>query len=617
MRPFSRIRTGLAQYASRAIDQIQASSTIESVLANFARANAFDRQRLIDTTFASQQVDNDPRVMALLSEQLVDASMRQSAANALARIDSPAAVALLRSTLEWTRPEELLAALGRYGYSHTYRLLKAFLSHQDPEVRLAAIEALVPVPDPKVNHWLSTLHDDPSAEVRTEARRALFLRDKFQLYYAIHRLLADGEGPNLEQAQERLYDWFWKTVNVPYSLGQPVAALYYVGMVLALILGVLLILNVARASELYRFHTTLHFLLASGFLGAFLVVDFGEALYRYSVGVTTLLLLGYLFMERGSHDPGRDASRFGRLAGASLWLLVPGVLFFAVPVPVPADSMHRAFSGARFFMLFCAFWALGLVLLLEEYLLPRHLLPRSTRVARWLAVVLSTCLLLLIAYAVLSYAIDLSYRDQDTAAFVMLMLAPLAGILCWQWWRHLSMSPMRNAEDVPELSHASLIVVRDIEMISVHLRRRRIWRERLVWFIGGIRRFYQGIDWPRRILKTAPVLLLVPVAGAGLSLLLFPVTLPLYMLVTTDWSRAELFEFIAAHVGSTILLLLVLGFARLWSHRILQIRNGYVRAGYPVMGAVLAGAYWRRRPPCDVELATPASRWLRKALQVT
>jgi len=611
--------SGIQQYASRAIDLIEASGTVGSALASFPMSNIFEQKRLIETYFSDRGVVEDPRVISLLEALLASDSLREDAAIALARIDTPDAIAALGPALDWPNPEPLIAVLAREGREHGFLLLERFLDHPDPEVQRATLEALQSVPDRRVDAWLERKAHGRDAVIRAgeayaiarEASRVLFLRDKYELYYGMLELLpSDGE-PDRAVVQERLYDWISKSLRVPFSIGQPFAGLHYLDLVVALVLGLFLIFNLARAFEIYRFHATLHFLLVAGFLGSFLVVDYDPGFYRYCVGVNLLLLIGYLFMERGASEPGEASSRFGRLAGASLWLVVPSLLYFGTPIL--ADSMHRAFASSVYFAAFCAYALLCSILLLEEYLVPRHVIPRSTRTTRWMATLLSTALLSFITTAVFDYAIDLSRSEVRHAHLALWMIVPIIGLVFWQWYQLFSVAPMRSS-NLPAAPDGPLKVIADSDMITVYwVDAVSLWR-RVANGLRAIAAFYAGQRWWRGALKTviAPVALIAP-AGVLLAPLGI-LALPVYGLICTDWSRAPLWQFVALHVVSTAFLLCLLSCARFWSQRVMQIRDGYVRSGHPTLGAVFLGGYWRKRPPCDVELSGEAKEWLRRLL---
>ncbi len=608
-RYLSHTDSGIQQYAAKAIDRIEVSLGIDAALASFPTGNVFEQQRLIEAYFSDAQAAEDPRVVPLLESLLATPTLRDEAGVALARLDTPSAVRALEPTLLWPEPRELVAALGRYGRIHGYALLEPFLDHPDPEVQQTTVEALLPVPSRRVDGWLERKSRDGKGGVAQQAARARFLRDKYELYYAMHDLVQrDGESDRVA-AQEWLYAWISKSLRLPMSLSHPFAALHYVALVFALIFGFFLVFNLARAFELYRFHTTLHFLIAICLLGAFLVVDYDEGFYRYNIGITLFLLLGYLFMERGSNEPGRAGSRFGRMAGASLWLVVPSLLYFGTPIL--AESMHRAFSNGLYFSLFCAYSLVCSILLLEEYLLPRHIIPRSTRSTRWMATVLSTVLLSFVGVAVFEYASGLSGSGVSSGPLALWMLAPVVVLVLWQWRQLFAVHP--RSVDPPPMPDPSLEVVRDREMISVH---RRDTRSRVVRVYRAVLAASAGKTFLQGTRASVGVLFAGMAAAAGLAIPLCALALPLYALITMNWGRAPLWQFAALHFLSTALVFGLLLTNSRRSRLVLQLRNGHVRSGHPTLGAVFVGGYWRRRPPCDVELSHAARQWLAQMLRV-
>ena len=635
---------GIRQYASEAIDLIEISSSVGSALASFPASNRFEQKRLIETYFSDRMAAEDPRILSLLEALLARDALRDAAAIALARIDTPASIAALHPALRWQRPEPLIAALAREGRDEGFLLLERFLDHPDPEVQRATLYALQPVPDRRVDAWLerkargesaaiapergghdarerevaparergATVSRSGGAEIAREASRIRFLRDKYELYYSmLDLLLRDGE-PDRVAAQERLYDWISKSLRLPFSIDQPFAALHYLILVVALIFGLFLIFDLARAFEVYRFHATLHFLLVAGFLGSFLVVDYDMGFYRYNIGVNLLLLLGYLFMERGASEPGRASNRFGRLAGASLWLVVPSLLYFGTPIL--ADSMHRALAGGVYFAAFCVYALLCSILLLEEYLLPRHVISRSTRSTRWMATLLSTALLLFIAKAVFDYAIAQSRSEIGYAHLGLWMIVPIIGLIAWQWHQFFEVTPRRDSNP-PAVPDARLEVVCDREMITVHLIDQVSLWHRARNAYRAVAALYAGKQWWRGAMATAFAFFAL-IASAGVLLVpLGILALPLVGLLHTDWSGAPLWQFVSLHVLSTAMVLCLLSCARFWSHFVMQIRNGHVRSGHPTLGAVFLGGYWRKRPPCDLELSGDAREWLGRLLR--
>jgi hypothetical protein len=200
-----------------------------------------------------------------------------------------------------------------------------------------------------------------------------------------------------------------------------------VGLGITVVLGLLLLSGGLRTFEPYKFTLTIQFLLVLGIVGDFFFMTSGPRLYSMATAGRLILLLGLLFL-RDDPLPGETEGRVERLAVRSLWVLVPSLLIFGVPVFSEAlRQALRDFDFMKWALLLLAFLT---VLLFEQALLPWDLFARGGRVERALAFALSCSVVTVFAFAVWRWMnVQTAAGQKDQVALGGLFLLPLFAAL--------------------------------------------------------------------------------------------------------------------------------------------------------------------------------------------
>ncbi|MCP4041366.1 MAG: HEAT repeat domain-containing protein [Gammaproteobacteria bacterium] len=533
-----------------------------------AETDDYIRGMLVWEVLDDADTHGDARVVPYLESLLEHSALQHRAIHALAGIDSPESIQALQRAEDRLNAHKLVDSL-KNAPRNSGPLLLNLLDNPLSGVRYKAMQELVKRPSADVEQRLEEQLARPEPWLRRFAADALLKLDKYRLWYA-H---ADYFG--LRDDLRAWHGWWGAPLSgFPTAVRVPHA----VAMVFGLSLGLFLIFNIARPFEFYRFHLALQLLALEGFLGAFLF--FGDSMLEYHLAVTLtlVLLLGYYFMDRGN-QPGTTQGLFGRLGGASLWLLVPAMIYFGVPVL--ADGLRHAFSDVRFSLAWLGLLALIALLLLEEYLIPWRLVPRSARSRRWLVGSLSLSMTGLLGYAIVR---DIWHptHTQDPARVELAALFLVALLVMWVFQvfhlKPVSQSHKRSESLQPVPSRFR--VVDADELLTVRI--------------------------PTGRFRGAWVLTLI-----GIALL----ALGTWIMATGDWSRSGSASAVtAALVGVAGLLLAWRSFAIVWPRRLLQVNRGYVRIASTVLGGALWGGHWRRRPRVE-SLDAEERKWLSRVLR--
>jgi len=210
--------------------------------------------------------------------------------------------------------------------------------------------------------------------------------------------------------------------------------------------------------------------------------------------------LGFMVL-RPERGPATLPRRFGRLGGMSLWVIVPGLLYFGTPAL--AEAFRKAAATGPYMMTFFALFALTAVLTFEEFLVPWSLFPRSARIERSLIGVLSASLMLLLALAVGKLAGERWLEgDSDGATVCFLLLVPLAVMFFVYLARTRAFAPSSTSSLVPAPPGNRLKVRQDGETVTIQLPGPRLLpRNRIQIREGYVRRAgtFAGVRWGRRL----------------------------------------------------------------------------------------------------------------------
>ncbi|HBT83169.1 MAG TPA: hypothetical protein DEB35_07040 [Desulfuromonas sp.] len=562
----------VARLCRDALDQFMRAEALEPLLDALARADNDPQRATLLDLLDGPWVADSPRAIAIIAPLLADPWLGAAARDVLARSGSHEAWRAVQRQLPrregqaWLADERFFHCFYRFGAVALPDLV-AQLRTATPREQADALAMLPRLFLPEARPYLEELKSAPDPQVAGAARSALLRQDKVDLFRSFTLALPEHFG---ELAWENFRpDWFFLDFN--YEAGfeavwNVFAWLHLGGLVLAFFLGWLLLTNTLRVFEAYRFSLFLLFLLAEGFIGDFLFCDhwpLDPGLgYRLATAVHLLLLVGFLVRER-ERLPGELRSRFERLGGASLWLILP--LLLVLGTPVYAEALRLALRQWPHFGAFCLLLAVLTALVIEQALNPRHRFPRRYGVERLLGFVLSGGLLTLFALAVHRLALlRLASGEEDGALLCWLLLAPLPWFLVLhllalrpqEWW-------MRTPTLEPPPGERLRLAGRGPEVTVYLVPLRPLW-QRLV----------------RVTLKVACVLAaavtVAVLAGQGGKL------------------DAMVLAVFAGLVGAALAGMLLQGLS---PRLVFQLRGAYARWGRPRYGGVVGGAPWLRRLP--------------------
>ncbi|BCR06958.1 hypothetical protein DESUT3_40270 [Desulfuromonas versatilis] len=510
-------------------------------------------QALLANRFAA----DNPRVVPFLRQFLNHPGLAWEANYALARIGSAEAIDALASLVGTQDPHAVMNHFEYLG-SAAFPLIGKFLASPDPYARRQAIYKLEEMLEPQAIPLLRPLLQDPDYWVKKAAGEAILGLEKLQLFKSFTEYLPERAGRSAWRGFRFEMSWGFRD---GFAHGISIFKwLHRLGLVVSLGLGLLLIFNLWRVFEPYRFNLFVQFLLVSGFLGDFLLYDealgdFGQH-YLLATGCHLLLLIGF-FCKENKPLPGQLGNRFARLGGANLALLAPLLLWFGTPALTQA--LRRNLVDFANVWPGLVLLLLGCLLVIEQWALPWNLLRPSARRQRRLSALFSTAILGWIAWPLwLQVWIAVSAGNQDQATFHLLLLLPFAWLLLRHW---LTLNPFgrQRSFELPRPPLPDWQLASDGERISLR------WQPAA-----------------RGLLQ--PLLQLLPVLGAG-------------------FAAAALAGFYRGG-GPGLILSLLVGLAgaalgglvsEFFRPRVmLQIEDGYLRCGLPRLGGTLGASRWSR-----------------------
>ena len=422
--------------ARSAADQTMGDEALEPFLAAFL-AGPDDYVRYDALDVLSSIVGREPheRLTAVLIPLLDHAIFSDRAFDTLARMRAPELLAALQDA-ESLDPDHI-ALFG----ATAKPLIEERFASPDPDVRADTIwllrrlylprdeEVMVwarrfHYQDPDI-HWARSLIEDglndPDATVRRAAQENLPRLDRAILLASFAEAMPEGFGNGA-----------WYNAGPPHDDGfqillQMLTVIHCIGLVLSLLLGLQLLFNGLRIFESYRFNLFIQFLLAEGFVGDFFFLLDDASLYLASTATHLLLLMGFLSKE-SERLPNQVRNRFERLGGASLWALIPLVLYLGTPLL--AEGLRLVFRSFADLWPHLVVLALLSALVFEQAIWSSDLLRRPAWLERALSLVLSTAVLALPLQALLQvHEAREAAGDADGAAIALFLILPLIWVL--------------------------------------------------------------------------------------------------------------------------------------------------------------------------------------------
>ena len=422
--------------ARSAADQTMGGEALEPFLDTFL-AGPDDYVRYDALDVLSSVVDREPhaRLTAVLIPLLEHAIFSGRAFDTLARMRAPELLAALQNA-ESLDPDRI-ALFG----ATAKPFLEERLSSSDPDVRADTVwllrrlylprdeEVLVWARrfhylDPDI-HWARSLIEarlnDPNATVRRAAEENLPRLDRAMLLASFAEAMPEGFGRGA-----------WYNAGPPHDDGFEILFLmltivHCIGLVLSLVLGLQLLFNGLRIFEPYRFNLFIQFLLAEGFVGDFFFLLDNESLFLAATATHLLLLMSFLSKE-SERLPNQVRNRFRRLGGASLWALVPLVLYLGTPLL--AEGLRLIFRSFADLWPHLVVLALLAALAFEQAIWSSDLFRRPAWVERTLSLTLSVGVLALPIQALLQVnEARTATGDDDGAALALFLILPLVWTL--------------------------------------------------------------------------------------------------------------------------------------------------------------------------------------------
>ncbi len=502
---------------------------------------------------------SSPAAVSYLAEFADHPTLGWQARYALARIGGDEAVAVLTGLVRSVHPRDVMEHFDYLGAA-ALPLLRHYLADPKASVRRMAIGKTAKLREPFVRSLIEPLLNDPDVGNRRAVRHHLFELDRLDLLWSFAQCFpektADTIWRGFRRDMYRGFDAGYRAVLAVF------VKLHWLALVVSGGLGFLLILRRVHIFESYRFTLFVIFLLAEGLVGNFFFL--GDAMndpqraFNLATGINLLLLVGFLFQER-ERLPRELRGRFGRLGGASLWLIVPPLLF--VGTPLIGEGLRYILRDLELFLPYLVAAIGALFLVLEQWALPWRFIPRGARFQRLMGGALAMTLVFLYARPLqLVYANRVADGDTDGVVLVVLMLVPLLWMLLFHLV-HIGILRAGLTGRAPEAPSGSPFEVHaDGDRVTVRVRRPNHARRVLVQGVAvsatgcvtaAVAAYYGG-GAPAMVLA-----IIAGLAGAALAGLLFEAVVP---------------------------------------RLIIQVRGGFLRCAVTCFGVSLGTAEWFHRP---------------------
>ena len=512
----------------------------------------------INQILARSRNRGQPQLVPYLYSMAQHPVLGWEARYALAQLGGKDALAAMHQLAKELPPEEVMEHLDFMGTAGL-PLLQTYFEHPVPRIRRRALFKAEAMLLPDTRPLIESLLEDPVPANRKLAQEALYRLDRLDLF----RSFTDALPPDAGRAARRGFrnDLHWGFDEGYRYVLQIFTFVHWVGIVVSGLLGLLLIFNRVRIFESYRFNLFAAFLLAEGLAGNFFLLGSNwrhpETVFQWVTGVHLLLLIGLLFQER--ETTFREMrSRFERLGGASLWLLMPPLLYLGTPLL--ADGLRLAFRDWSSFQYYIWFAFIATVLVLEQWALPWRLFARRWNMERVLTIGLTGSLLMLFVWPLYLLAQQqFAANDEDGAVITLLLMAPLLWMFVYHL-AHLNLLVPQSRKKLPPSPGNRLEVLRTGDKVTIRPRRKlsfwRLWIPTVVTLFSGGLAAYLAARY-----------------GGG--------------------APGMVLAFIAGLVGAAVAGLLL---DSLWGRAVFQVRNGGMRAAITHFGASFRGGNWRARP---------------------
>ena len=276
---------------------------------------------MIRDILASRRAAESPRAVDYLATLLEDPVLSGDANYALVRIGSDGAADVLyeRARLEPARSG--VRGLEHFGVAGL-RIFEDYSRHEDPYIRRQALLNLEEREDFRTAPIFREALSDPDPRNRRETVRLVFQTDTLLLGESFRVWLSNVSG---EEICGRIC---LRREGTQTAFGA-LRVLHWVGLVVSVILGFLLLIGSLRAFEPFKFALILQFLVVGGVIGDFFMMS-DPVTYRWATTARLVLVLGLPFL-RDDPLPGEVRGRIERFSVRSLLILTPTLLVFGVP----------------------------------------------------------------------------------------------------------------------------------------------------------------------------------------------------------------------------------------------------------------------------------------------
>jgi HEAT repeat protein len=529
------------------------------------------RMWIINSILASRNARGSPEAVRLLGRLLDDPAMAWEANYALARIANEEAIELLASRMRRYSPRWVMDNL-EYSGAGALRIFEEYLRDPEPAVRRAALYKIQELDMVEAIPALEAVRSDPDPRTRALAEGVLFRADLLLLGESFREWLSEVTGKPAGHA--RLPD----RKGVRSALGT-LAVLNWIGLGISLVLGLLMLAGWLRTFEHYKFALVIQFLLVSGIVFDFFLVS-EPYLYRGATAGRLLLLLGLLFL-RDDPLPGETRGRIERLVVRSLWVLVPLLLIFGVPLF--AEALRVALRDFDFMKWVLVLLLVLTVLILEQAVMPWDLFPRGGRTERAFTFCFSTAVVAIFAGAVWQWVDRSASEDADRATLGGIFLLPLLVAVLFHFKESRLLSPRGEPLRFPP-PPGRMRATFDSESVRIRMKERRRLGLRHLFFVASM---LLAMWWIAQTLEV------VRAGGPGMFLLMVIVIF-----------------------GTAVASLLLTG---LGSGFTLQVRADGIRSARTFLGGAFGATPWYRKLRLPVlarqlDVTGAEKRWITEVL---
>lgn len=393
---FARPELALRRTVRDALDQFGGSAAIPAVLGVLeATSDEYLKSWLIHHVLDDRDARGSLDVVVALEPYLTHPALAWNARYALLRIGTLEANAAIGRQLDRIRAEDLIRDM-EYASVHALPIVERLLRYPDPRVRRAMLYKLTETYIPGSEPLIAGAASDDDRWVRVAVQEASLFMDRMAFWKGVTDRLPESVGPSLFHAMRPTF------FGAPLDHMLPLLrAVHGVGVALSALLALALLFGLVKVVEPYRFDLFSAFLLLEGFVGDFLLLEFGSKPWMLILGATGchLALLAGVVCQPREHLPGELAGRFERLMGASVWLAMP--LLFAFTTPALAHALRFAFHDSAWSLVLLGLFALVTALVVEQWALRWSLAARSevaeARMAALLWIMLTALLLVAMA----------------------------------------------------------------------------------------------------------------------------------------------------------------------------------------------------------------------------